>query len=639
MSAFYFIFWPYRCHYGNFIENTCQHFGATVKIPAYISVKSSVTLFTFLILISAATRGTLSQPHNETAFQHFITRRNDTLFNGDSLFRFISFNVPNLHLLEDHFLFTVQNNWTLPTSFEIRDAMQSVSDAGGTVIRIYCLRIQRSFEPEFVPKHLTGWRTYYEPAFLVMDTLLAYAHEYGIRLIIPFLEGPQWWGPKEEFARLHKGCHSFDSKEVREDYRHLVSYVLNRRNTITGIRYRNDKAILCWETGNEMPTSSSWLKEMAAYIKSIDPRHLLMDGNYGVRNAALDNKNIDIVSNHFYKKPAVWIKNDLRKISGQKAYLAGEWGWTREKCNDVIDQIQQSATANALIWSLRFRHRSGGFTWHKGQGLHWPGGFDRTELDNEKEILEAVRNAAFSIRKIPLPPLAPPAPPRLLPIDHPSCISWQGSSRANRYTIQRADASDTLIWLTVGDSIDETTVAYRPHFSDTTVETGRQYFYRCIGYGPGGISAPSNTVGPVTVNLRLLVDEFLPEEMLYKRQAGTRFTSDKSWRYKYDFHRRRGSRRSHIDYNINGAITRVRLYAFFPKRSRDFSVSVVNGNGQHVPLNLTKEEFPYCCANPKDRLRLPVLFSVDSIPTVSSYLRITFPGGGAQLGRCEIEYK
>ena len=600
---------------------------------------SAITVAVLFVTTGVSVSTTFSQPQRKSVFQNFITRSNDTLFNGDSVFRFISFNVPNLHLLEDNFPFTQQNNWTLPTSFEIRDAMQSVTDAGGTVIRIYCLRIQRRFEPEFVPKHVIGWRTYYEPAFLVMDTILAYAREYNIRLIIPFLEGPQWWGPKTEFARLNDRHHSFDSREARDDYKHLVSYVLNRRNTVTGTLYRNDKAILCWETGNEMPTSASWLEEMAAYIKSVDPQHLLMDGNYGVRGTALDNINIDIVSNHFYKKPADWIKRDLKKTGGRKAYLAGEWGWTLEKCDNIIEQIRQSSTAAALIWSLRFRYRSGGFTWHKGQGLHWPGGFKRTELDSEKEILEAVRNAAFSIRKIPVPPLAPPDPPHLLPIDHPSLISWQGSSRANRYTVQRADTADSSDWITVGDSIDETMVAYRPLFCDTTVITGKSYLYRCMAFGPGGNSAPSNIAGPVSVTYQLLVDEFIPGQEHFTRQMKTHFTSDKPWRYKYDFHRRKGSRGGHLDYTVNGTISKVRLYAFFPKKSRDFIVSVPDENGADIPVKLTKEEFPYCCANPKDHLRLPVLFSADSVPAASNHLRISFPGGGAQLGRCEIEYR
>lgn len=575
----------------------------------------------------------------EAPFSHFITRSDDTLFDGDSIFRFISFNVPNLHLLEDNFPFTEENNWTLPTTFEIKDAMQSVHDGGGTVIRQYCFRIQRSHEPPFLPKHITDWHTYYEPAFLVMDTILALAPRYGIRLIIPFLEGPPWWGPKKEFARLRKRCHSFNSPEIREDYKHFVSYVLNRRNTVTGTWYKDDKAILCWETGNEMPTSTAWLHDIAAFIKSVDINHLLMDGNYGVRDAALDDPNIDIVSNHFYRKPASWIKRDLEKVNGCKAYIAGEWGWSPEKCGEVIEQIRRSGTASALIWSLRYRYRGGGFTWHKGEGLHWPGGFSRVELDGEKEILSLLRSAAFALRNIPEPPLSPPDPPHLLPIAHPSFISWQGSTRANRYTIERTTLPDTGHWIVVGDSLDETVIAYRPQFSDTSVNIGASYFYRCVAHGPGGSSAVSNTIGPVTVDRNVLIDEFLPGSPLFTRQQRTVFTDEKPWRFKYDFHRQKGKRGSYVDYSVDGSITAVRLYTFFPKKADPFTVSVFTDSTTRTVLKMKIKEIPYCCADPKDHLRLPVLFSSDTIPLSTTHLRISFPGGNAQLGRCEIEYR
>ena len=32
----------------------------------------------------------------------------------------------------------------------------------------------------------------------------------------------------------------------------FISAVLNRTNTFTGVQYKNDKAVLAWETGNEL---------------------------------------------------------------------------------------------------------------------------------------------------------------------------------------------------------------------------------------------------------------------------------------------------------------------------------------------------------------------------------------------------
>ncbi|MBN1577178.1 MAG: hypothetical protein JW913_11535 [Chitinispirillaceae bacterium] len=568
---------------------------------------------------------------------NFITRRGDRLYDGARDLRVISFNVPNLLLLEDDFAFTAVNNWSLPTTFEIRDAFQSVKEAGGLVVRTYCFRIHKRNEPPFLPKHLTAWRTFYEPAFRVMDTVLALANEYEIRLIIPLLEGPPWWGPKNHFARLRGRRYGFESNGGREDYRHLVGYVLNRRNSVTGTLYKNDKAILCWETGNEMPTSSRWLGEMAAFIKRIDPNHLVMDGNYGVRTAALNDPNVDIVSNHFYTKCAQGISRDLDKINGRKAYIAGEWGWTKEKTGEVIRRTIGGSASGALVWSLRYRYRGGGFTWHKGQGLHWPGGFKREEQRDEREILAAVRNGAFAIRGLTPPPLRPPAPPAPLPINHPSSISWQGSTGALFYTVERAEGPEGP-WTVAGDSIDETVVAYRPLFNDTSVRIGKTYYYRVIARGTGGSSAPSAVAGPVAVTSLTLVDELLPSGERFIAARGTSFTDAKPWRFKYDFHRRRGARGEYIEYRVEGIIGGVRIFAFFPGRPFDFTVEISADGDVYSPVIVRRRPFPYCCADPRDRLRLPVLFTVNAPETRGNRVRIVFPRGKAQVGRCEIDY-
>jgi mannan endo-1,4-beta-mannosidase len=68
--------------------------------------------------------------------------------------------------------------------------------------------------------------------------------------------------------------------------------VLTRVNTITGVAYKDDPTIMAWELMNEPRCQSdlsgnsiqSWVREMAAHVKSIDGRHLLeagLEGFYG----------------------------------------------------------------------------------------------------------------------------------------------------------------------------------------------------------------------------------------------------------------------------------------------------------------------------------------------------------------------
>lgn len=69
----------------------------------------------------------------------------------------------------------------------------------------------------------------------------------------------------------------------------LRQVVLNRVNTVTNVTYKEDPTIFAWELMNEPRCPSdpsgdklqSWIQEMAVYVKSIDPLHLLEIGSEG----------------------------------------------------------------------------------------------------------------------------------------------------------------------------------------------------------------------------------------------------------------------------------------------------------------------------------------------------------------------
>src|SRR5262245_58932755 len=90
---------------------------------------------TVLLLISTAATAAESQ--------NFLTRRGDKIFDGDREFRFISFNIPNLIVIEDAYEFTKPNPWRWPDEFEIEDALESVRQMGGRVVRTYVLSVHR----------------------------------------------------------------------------------------------------------------------------------------------------------------------------------------------------------------------------------------------------------------------------------------------------------------------------------------------------------------------------------------------------------------------------------------------------------------------------------------------------------------
>src|SRR4030095_7393111 len=75
----------------------------------------------------------------------------------------------------------------------------------------------------------------------------------------------------------------------QEDYNKQLRLILNRTNTITRKKYKDDATIMAWEIANEprpmRPVANTaykeWLRKTASLVKSIDKKHLVTIGNEG----------------------------------------------------------------------------------------------------------------------------------------------------------------------------------------------------------------------------------------------------------------------------------------------------------------------------------------------------------------------
>lgn len=100
--------------------------------------------------------------------------------------------------------------------------------------------------------------------------------------------------------------------------------MLGRTNQITGIAYVNDPTIMTWELANEPRAFSkgnkepflNWVNETAAYIKSLDPNHLVTTGTEGKWGCENDielfekihsSKNIDYMTVHIWPFNWSWL--------------------------------------------------------------------------------------------------------------------------------------------------------------------------------------------------------------------------------------------------------------------------------------------------------------------------------------------
>lgn len=110
----------------------------------------------------------------------------------------------------------------------------------------------------------------------------------------------------------------YTNEETRRLYREHMEKLATRRNTVTGTLYRDDPNIFGWELINEGQTVTSrwaerraWIAEMSAYLKSLDPNHIVAPGDWGYRTAAERREwladhalpNIDYCDVHIYPRP------------------------------------------------------------------------------------------------------------------------------------------------------------------------------------------------------------------------------------------------------------------------------------------------------------------------------------------------
>ena len=121
------------------------------------------------------------------------------------------------------------------------------------------------------------------------------------------------------------------------DFEHYISHILNRVNSITGIAYKDDPTILGWETGNGLTAPLDWVQMIARYLKSIDPNHLVIDGNsgqsYDTPNFTPDVSisNVDVYTGQYYPLNIAELNKQADQAQkANKVFIAEEYAWNNK---------------------------------------------------------------------------------------------------------------------------------------------------------------------------------------------------------------------------------------------------------------------------------------------------------------------
>lgn len=136
---------------------------------------------------------------------------------------------------------------------------------------------------------------YDEERFKKFDYIVKKASDYGIKLIIPFVNNEDELGGMNQYVKwvgASKHDDFYTNSQCKEAFKKYIKYFLTRRNTYTGKQYMYDSTIMAFELANKPRCKSdpsgdtlyNWAKEISTFIKSIDKNHLISIGDEGFFN-------------------------------------------------------------------------------------------------------------------------------------------------------------------------------------------------------------------------------------------------------------------------------------------------------------------------------------------------------------------
>ncbi|MGN0661300.1 MAG: beta-mannosidase, partial [Oscillospiraceae bacterium] len=290
---------------------------------------------------------------------------------------------------------------------EIDLRMSQMKEIGINVIRLWGFASRDGYRFE------DGIGQYNEGTFTVMDYTMKSAKENGIRVIITLENYWDAYGgidQKLSWAGLSGGSHAnrrqfFTNESCKQWYKDYFNYFANRVNTFTGVKYKDDPTVFAWDMMNEARYCNdsnysdpenlnstklrAWVDEMGAYMKSVDPNHMLCIGleGHGTKYGFGGNEGndfvtvqsseyIDFTSAHPYPDewwanltPAQtktmmekWIKDSHEVV--KKPFMVGEFNvkMSNTQLEDywraIFDTIYENDAGGGLFWTFDTRNLS-----------------------------------------------------------------------------------------------------------------------------------------------------------------------------------------------------------------------------------------------------------------------------------------
>jgi mannan endo-1,4-beta-mannosidase len=170
---------------------------------------------------------------------------------------------------------------------------------GVTNLRVMASSEGPNTEPyRMVPALMTSPGVYNETVLDGLDFLLSEMGKRGMQAVMVLNNFWYWSGGMAQYVSWRDGTDipypgdytaymAYASRfyycgECQTWYRNHIAMLAGRRNPYTGMLYRDDPAIFSWELANEPRRyPNEWIYGTAAYIKSLDPNHMVTTGSEG----------------------------------------------------------------------------------------------------------------------------------------------------------------------------------------------------------------------------------------------------------------------------------------------------------------------------------------------------------------------
>ncbi|WOI53462.1 glycoside hydrolase 5 family protein [Parvularcula sp. LCG005] len=157
----------------------------------------------------------------------------------------------------------------------------------------------------------------------------------------------------------------YSNEEANRMFKDYIEAVVTRTNSVTGVRYVDDPTIMSWQLANEpragynaekpenhaMPAFYAWIEDIAGYIQSLDPNHLVSTGNEGFMGCAdndacfleaHDTSAIDYLTFHMWPYNWGWLDDqDMegtfdRVLANSGAYIDKHIGFANELGKPIV---------------------------------------------------------------------------------------------------------------------------------------------------------------------------------------------------------------------------------------------------------------------------------------------------------------